>query len=89
MIYQVTATILFSDIPLLALVRYDPVACSDPITFGFLSLLLLFYRADFLPYNYVTDNENGSFISFTYSGSFLLKSICICKKLPSFSLRTS
>lgn len=35
-IYQVTATILFSNIPLLAVVRYDSVACSDPITFWFI-----------------------------------------------------
>ena len=32
-IYQVTATILFSNIPLLAVVRYDSVACSDPFWF--------------------------------------------------------
>lgn len=35
MIYQVTAAILFSNIPLLAVARYDSVACLDLITFLF------------------------------------------------------
>lgn len=75
-IYQVTATILFSNIPLLAAVRYNSVDCSDPITFWFIdfSSFCCWFSSEQIFSLLITDayNENGSFISFSYIVFLLL-----------------
>lgn len=84
-IYQVTATILFSSIPLLAVVRYGSIACAGPITFWFIdfSSLCCCFSTKHIFFLLIVLQECPLHF-FHIHCFFSLWNICICKKVASY-----